>query len=225
MTPNSFDGASFPGWRSTDRARSSTVSHQTVKLTRGRHTSPDEGACVMELASMLAGEPFSDHPASVCPVIGSFLRAYNDSIDDQRRQDLYAYASKVVGSRSVFDEVQRVRAEWLVAWASEQRPRRFARLLRLFALRSPARRLTDPREAGTRAVRAIRRHTDQSHAEALAVIDELVALGRGEQASFGDSVGSDPATEKPLDSSVERAARSDQERATIRLRRARHTAT
>ena len=27
---------------------------------------------------MLAGEPFSDHPESVCPVIGSFLRAYND---------------------------------------------------------------------------------------------------------------------------------------------------
>ena len=36
---------------------------------------------------MLAGEPFSDQPASVCPVIGSFLRAYNDSIDDGRRQD------------------------------------------------------------------------------------------------------------------------------------------
>jgi hypothetical protein len=227
MTPNSFDGASFPGRRSTDGARSTAVSHQTVKLTRGRHI-PDGGACVMELASMLAGEPFSDHPASVCPVIGSFLRAYNDSIDDQRRQDLYAYASKVVGSRSLFDEVQRVRADWLVAWASEQRPRRFTRLLRRFVLRSRARRLTDPLEAGTWAVRAIRRHTDQSHASALALIDELVALGRGEDASLlvgGDVGGSDPSTEKPLDGSAESAARSDQQRATIRLRRMRHTAT
>ena len=50
---------------------------------------------------MLAGEPFTDHPASVCPVIGSFLRAYNDSVDDGRRQDLYEYASKVVGSRTL----------------------------------------------------------------------------------------------------------------------------
>ena len=31
---------------------------------------------------MLAGEPFNDRPQSVCPVIGSFLRAYNDRIDD-----------------------------------------------------------------------------------------------------------------------------------------------
>ena len=61
------------------------VTHQTVKLSKGRHDSPDEGACVMELASMLAGEPFSDLPASVCPVIGSCLRAYNDWIDDDLR--------------------------------------------------------------------------------------------------------------------------------------------
>lgn len=48
---------------------------------------------------MLAGEEFSDHPMSVCRVIGSFLRSYNDSIDDEGRQDLYACAAKVVGSR------------------------------------------------------------------------------------------------------------------------------
>ena len=33
------------------------VTHQTVRLTTGKHTSPSDGACVMELASMLAGEP------------------------------------------------------------------------------------------------------------------------------------------------------------------------
>ena len=75
------------------------VTHQTIKLSKGKHASPEDGACVMELASMLAGEPFSDHPASACPVIGSFLRAYNDSIDDGRRQDLYALAARIVGSR------------------------------------------------------------------------------------------------------------------------------
>ena len=49
---------------------------------------------------MLADEEFSDQPVSVCPVIAAFLRKHNDSIDDERRQDLYAYAAKVVGSRS-----------------------------------------------------------------------------------------------------------------------------
>src|ERR1700756_2774838 len=87
----------------------SPVSYQTIKLSKGKHTSPEDGACVMELASMLAGEQFSDHPASVCPVIGSFLRAYNDSVDDNRRQDLYAYAARVVGTRTTA-EGQRLRA-------------------------------------------------------------------------------------------------------------------
>jgi hypothetical protein len=42
--------------------------HQTARLSKGRDTSPEHGTCVMELASMLAGEPFSDAPRSVCPV-------------------------------------------------------------------------------------------------------------------------------------------------------------
>src|SRR2546421_4590903 len=96
----------------------SPVSYQTIKLSKGKHSSPEDGACVMELASMLAGEPFTDHPASVCPVIGSFLRSYNDSIDERRRQSLYDYASKVVGSRSS-RRAQEARAERLTEWADE----------------------------------------------------------------------------------------------------------
>lgn len=88
------------------------ISYQTITLSKGKHASPQDGACAMELASMLAGEPFNDHPQSVCPVIGSFLRAYNDRIDDGRRQDLYGYAAKVVGSRASLD-VQHARAERL----------------------------------------------------------------------------------------------------------------
>jgi hypothetical protein len=78
----------------------STTNYQTVRLSRGRHASPEDGACVMEMASMLAGEPYSDHPPSVCPVIGAFLRVYNDAVDDDRRQDLYGYAARVVDSRA-----------------------------------------------------------------------------------------------------------------------------
>jgi hypothetical protein len=76
------------------------ANYQTARLARGRHSSPEEGVCVMELASLLAHEPFSDHPQAVCPVIGAFLRAYNDRLDDHWRQDLYPYAAKVVGTRN-----------------------------------------------------------------------------------------------------------------------------
>src|SRR3954451_6271838 len=74
--------------------------HQTVRLARGRHKSPSDGACVMELASMLAGEDFSDRPKCVDPVIASFLRAFNDRLDTRQRQRLRPYAAAVVGSRS-----------------------------------------------------------------------------------------------------------------------------
>jgi hypothetical protein len=75
------------------------ISHQTIRLARGRHATPADGACVMELASMLAGERFTDHPRAVCRVIAAFLRSYNDSIDDVRRQDLLRCAAEVVGTR------------------------------------------------------------------------------------------------------------------------------
>ena len=53
----------------------------------------------MELASMLAGEPFSDKPKCADPVIASFLRAFNDRLGHARRQELRPYAASVVGTR------------------------------------------------------------------------------------------------------------------------------
>ncbi len=75
------------------------ASHQNIRLDRGKHAAPEEGACVMELASMLAGERFSDSPRAVCPVLATVLRGYNDGIDDVRRQHLYRYAAAAVGTR------------------------------------------------------------------------------------------------------------------------------
>ncbi len=95
------------------------ISHQTVRLERGGHSSPDRGMCVMELASVLAGEPFSDHPRAVCPVIASALRTYNDRVDAERRQQLIPYAAEVVGS-CADREVRRLRAARCAAWAVER---------------------------------------------------------------------------------------------------------
>lgn len=75
------------------------ASHQTVRLARGRHRSPADGACVMELASMLAGERFTDRPRCADPVVAAFLRAFNDRLDQRERQRLLPYAAMVVGTR------------------------------------------------------------------------------------------------------------------------------
>ncbi|MGH2883152.1 MAG: hypothetical protein ACRDPA_10725, partial [Solirubrobacteraceae bacterium] len=91
-------------------------SHQNVRLGPGRHPRPGEVVCVLELASMLAGERFGDRPVSVCPVIGAILRAYNDNVDDRRRQDLYRFASDAVDTRRDY-RVQRCRADAALEWA------------------------------------------------------------------------------------------------------------
>lgn len=93
---------------------------QTVTLSRGRHADPSEGVCVAELVSMLAGEPFSDRPPTACPAVMSFLRGYNDAIDDRRRQDLFAVAASLVGSHAGPEETAR-RAARCVAWARRWR--------------------------------------------------------------------------------------------------------
>ena len=159
------------------------VSQKTIKLSRGKHKSPEDGACVMELASMLAGERFSDRPASVCPVIGSFLRAYNDSIDDIRRQDLYAYASRVVGSRSSMD-VHRARAVRLSVWSRELSGRGPAWLVAPRWISRMGRAQAE--RAGIIAVRSIRDNTRQSHAAVLALIHELLSIGTRDETRPAD---------------------------------------
>jgi hypothetical protein len=154
------------------------ISHQTIKLSRGRHSSPEHGACVMELASMLAGESFSDHPRSVSRPIASFLRGYNDLLDDSRRTDLYRFAAQAVGTVGPA-RVDEARVSRLLAWGDEHWRQRAARSIfeRLRVRRALKERSTDPEPAGTYAVHAIGKVTDETHAAALALVDELIAMG------------------------------------------------
>lgn len=127
---------------------------------------------------MLAGERFSDRPASVCPIVGAVVRAYNDAVDDRRRQDLYRFAADAVGTRGDF-ALQRRRAE--VALESVRRLRGGAEAnpepgpdagpeeIAEHVLGSLARR---PRSRSPR-----RRWDDASHAEMLALLQRLIATG------------------------------------------------
>jgi hypothetical protein len=92
-----------------------TATHQIVRLKPGRHVSSEQGACVVELSSMLAGERFSDHPRSVCPVIACFMRTVNDAVGEERLQELYPYASEIVGTRGGWG-LRRERARLCAAW-------------------------------------------------------------------------------------------------------------
>jgi hypothetical protein len=152
---------------------STQPSYQTVRLSRGKHSSPSQGVCVMELTSMLAGEPFTDRPACADPVIGGLLRAYNDTVDGERRQDLYQVASLVVGTAST-PEVERMRANRCLAFAAAHRRR--SRWRRRHGTPALAAHLGQD-APGVLAVRALGRVDDARHGEILALIEELVWIG------------------------------------------------
>jgi|SRR5437868_5246362 len=153
------------------------ITHQTVRLGKGKHSSPHEGACVMELASMLAGETFSDHPLSVSRSIAAFLRGYNDLLDDDRRQDLYEYAARVVGTASS-RHLELMRAERLSWWADEIRERRrWTILVGIEHWLRRGGRPVDVESAARRAIRAVGRISDETHAAVLNLIDELIEIG------------------------------------------------
>ncbi len=130
----------------------------------------------MELASMLAGERFGDHPPGVCPVLRGFLGTYNDVIDDRRRQDLYRYAAEVLETDSS-EEVTAARARRAREWGSAVFAGRRG-LLGWLARRPPVvLPAEDPDAAGAYAAYAACGDDADAHARALLFVDELIAMG------------------------------------------------
>jgi hypothetical protein len=66
-------------------------------LSRGKHRSPRQGACFMELASYLAGERWSDHPACTHPLLAALARDVNDYTSDAGRSRLAGLIPSVIG--------------------------------------------------------------------------------------------------------------------------------
>ncbi|TDO55332.1 hypothetical protein EV651_11428 [Kribbella sp. VKM Ac-2571] len=66
-------------------------------LSRGKHRSPRKGACFMEFASYLAGEPWSDHPSCTHPLLAGVARDVNDCTTDSGRSRLAPLIPSVIG--------------------------------------------------------------------------------------------------------------------------------
>ena len=52
----------------------------------------------MEATALLAGQPFTDHPAGVHPLIAAVARIVNDAVSDAARQQLLRYAPAMIGT-------------------------------------------------------------------------------------------------------------------------------
>ncbi len=67
-------------------------------LSRGRHLDPADGGCVMEVASLLAGERWSDAPRCTHPLLAAVARLVNDELGDEARQRLLPVVPDLVGA-------------------------------------------------------------------------------------------------------------------------------
>ena len=75
----------------------STLDLSTLVLAVGQHTAGDE-MCLLEAAAFQAGEPWSDHPACVSPVLGTYGRDLNDVLPDATRQRLVPFIPRLLNT-------------------------------------------------------------------------------------------------------------------------------
>ena len=89
---------------------------QLGPLSAGLHA-PDGIGCVMEATAFVAGEPWSDHPLCVCPVLGAFLRTLNDGLPDDAARDelLRPLIPRLIGTRGSA-KLERLRAMMAADW-------------------------------------------------------------------------------------------------------------
>jgi hypothetical protein len=91
-----------------------------VKLLVGAHDNINSGGCVMEYVSWLAGEPWSDAPECVHPVLAAVSRRVNDRLGDDERQELKNLIPLVMGT-TISDEEKSKRVSVRCAtWAARE---------------------------------------------------------------------------------------------------------
>lgn len=88
---------------------------ERLELNVGAHSVATGEMCVMEAASVVAGGPWSDHPASASDVVGAVLRSLNDSMSDSHRQHLRRLIPLLVGSHAD-EDVETARSWNLMDW-------------------------------------------------------------------------------------------------------------
>jgi len=75
-----------------------TLDLDALHLERGSHQDPDSGLCMMEAASLFAGEKHTDHPDCVSPLLANVGIRLNDRATDTQRQGLKRFIPLVVGT-------------------------------------------------------------------------------------------------------------------------------
>jgi len=150
--------------------------------------------CAVELASLLAGEKFTDRPRCVCKVAAAFMRSLNDRLSHAERQRLIPYASRALGT-SAGRRPTRERRDLCLAAAGANTERgalrrlggRFAIRIRIWALVGLRGALRLDEGAGVLAARTV--FAREGADSAYALLDRLLEGGEElEPAPLADPV-------------------------------------
>ena len=92
---------------------------ETLTLTVGLHRKRSDGVCVMEAVAWLAGTDHSDRPVCTSPVLGTFMRQWNDDLpsDADRNRLLKPLLPLLIGTNTgAVDDAARswMVTDWLV---------------------------------------------------------------------------------------------------------------
>jgi hypothetical protein len=96
-----------------DEARLARV----TRLLAGSHNPNDTDMCVMEAVAYVTHKKWTDHPPCVCPVLGAFMRGWNDGLPDEERGMLLPFIPKLVdtrGSKALERRRATMAADWLI---------------------------------------------------------------------------------------------------------------
>jgi hypothetical protein len=84
----------------------------TLILKAGVHNRRNlDSLCLMEAVAWFAGQPHTDHPPCVSPVISGFLRSWNDAMSEDDRQQLKPLIPLVIDTAAT-PEIE-MRQSWL----------------------------------------------------------------------------------------------------------------
>ncbi|GLS39197.1 hypothetical protein GCM10010869_47940 [Mesorhizobium tianshanense] len=122
------------------------------RLSPGKHSSPDEGMCAMELVAFLDGGPHTDQPRCTCELVSAFVRSINDNMPDDVRHKLLPFLPRLIGTVADNHEQEQERHDYF-AWQTirvfapaalrAQGYRRFARVLQNAETLRSARAIAD----------------------------------------------------------------------------------
>lgn len=97
-----------------DRFAAGLPDFDTLVIEPHSHVRRGTRLTVLELAAWLSGEPHSDAPTSVSPVLRNYVRELAVGLDDGRRQDLGHLAATLIGTGHGDDAAEQARC-WLLA--------------------------------------------------------------------------------------------------------------